>query len=387
VVQAQRGRKLFGALLVALAVAAIGAAGALAASLNFFEPASSPEPVGGIPRSVAIADLNGAGGPDLAVANSDSDTVSILINNGNANFHPQAGGPVAAGDVPWFVTAADLDGDGDQDLAVVNTNAGEVTILINNGHGKFHQSNSSPVTVGTEPESLVAADLDGDHDIDLAVANAVADTVTILLNNGDARFHEPGSSPELVGGEPTSIAAADFDGDNDQDLAVADFVGEVTILLNNGSGNFMRPASSPETAGAGPNSIVAANLDGGGGPDLAVANLDSSDVTILDNAGGGDFVEPATSPVAAGDSPYAITASDFEGDGDQDLAVADDTVPGQVTILGNNGSGKFHQPGSSPYTVGANAQSVAAADLDTRPGQDLAVVNAGSDNVTILKNR
>ena len=130
---------------------------------------------------------------------------------------------------------------------------------------------------GDTPVSVVAADLDGDTDKDLAVVDLlIPGNVTILRNNGSGKFTQPASSPESVGNDPVSIAAADLNGDGDKDLAVANQQSfNVTILRNTGSGDFTEPASSPESAGTFPQGIVTGNLDGVGRPDLAVANQGS----------------------------------------------------------------------------------------------------------------
>jgi hypothetical protein len=121
-----------------LAVGAAFATTALAASLDFFEPASSPEAAGDTPQGVAAADLDGDGDQDLAVANLFSDNVTILKNNGSGNLRETASSPIATGDAPAKVAAVDLDGEGDQDLAVVNQ-SNTVTILRNNGHARFRE--------------------------------------------------------------------------------------------------------------------------------------------------------------------------------------------------------------------------------------------------------
>src|SRR4051794_2372420 len=156
----------------------------------------------------------------------------------------------------------------------------------------FTEPSTSPVVVGDTPFAASAGDLDGDGDQDLAVANLATDNVTVLKNGGAANFNQPPSSPESAGDAPRSIAIADFDGDTDQDLAVANSSSaNVTVLLNSGSGNFTPAATSPEAAGTGPSSVVAADLDGDGDSDLATANQGTNNVTVLRNVGGGDFVQ------------------------------------------------------------------------------------------------
>jgi hypothetical protein len=304
---------------------------------NFFEPLSSPEDAGSFPSSLIAADLDGDGDRDLAVTNQVSDDVTILKNFGTGNFFQPGSSPEPAGDTPASIAAADFDGDGDQDLAVADHVADHnVTILKNRDTGNFVQPASSPESAGDSPSSIAAADLDGDLDMDLAVANQQSNNVTILRNNGNGNFAEPGSSPEAAGTFPQGIAAAGLDGDADMDLAVANqgSPSNVTILKNFGTGNFFQPASSPEAVGSRPFAVVAANFDGVGGRDLATANHDSDNSTILSNNGNGNFIEPATSPEAIGDGPRALAAADLDGDLDPDLAVANQSSS-TVTILKN----------------------------------------------------
>src|SRR5919204_112955 len=160
-------------------------------------------------------------------------------------------------------------------------------------------------------------------------------------------FVEPASSPEATGAGPHGVAAADLDGDGDKDLAVAEQQSaSLRILLNRGTGNFTEAATSPEpTVFSFPQSIAVANVDGDHDRDLAVAHQLTPDgkVTIFKNKGSGDFFQPASSPEAAGDQPLAIVAADFNLDTGPDLAVVNG-LGGNVTVLGNNGSGNFLQP-------------------------------------------
>src|SRR5205814_1914064 len=88
-------------------------------------------PTGSNPVSVAAADLNGDGKPDLAVANLGGNTVSVLLNNGNGTFAARV--DYTTGSTPWSVAAADLNGDGKPDVAVANINDNTVSLLLNNG--------------------------------------------------------------------------------------------------------------------------------------------------------------------------------------------------------------------------------------------------------------
>jgi hypothetical protein len=371
----------------ALALCATLAAGAFAASTNFTEPASSPEAAGDTPREVVAADLDGDSDTDLVFPNTFANQVTVLKNDGSGDLDEANSSPEAANGRPSAVAAADLDGDGDADLAVANSSPGAVTILRNNGSGNLTELATSPEPIAAAPFAIVAADLDDDGDPDLAVANSEAGTVLVLRNNGSGNFAEIGSSPEAVGTDAFSLAAADLDGDGDQDLASANrFPSTVTVLRNNGSGNFTEPASSPEAVSQFPDGIAAADLDGDGDSDLATTGGALDQVTILRNNGSANFVQPSSSPEAAGDRPFAIAAADFDADADQDLAVAN-LDSDDVTILRNNGSANFTEPASSTEPTQGDSVDVVAADLDGDTDQDVATANFGFDNSTILLNR
>src|SRR5204862_441374 len=128
-------------------------------------------PVGTGPQSVAVGDFNRDGKPDLATANTSSNTVTILLGNGTGGFSQAAGSPVAVGAGPQSVAVGDFNRDGKPDLATANAGSNNVTILLGNGAGGFSQAAGSPVAVGNPPFSVAAGDFDHDGKPDLATAN------------------------------------------------------------------------------------------------------------------------------------------------------------------------------------------------------------------------
>ena len=327
---------------------------------------------GNAPYSVFAADLDGDGDRDLAVANYYGGNISVLKNNGNGTF--AAAVNYAAGANPYSVFAADLDGDGDADLAVANTNSSNVSVLKNNGNGTFAAAVN--YGAGNSPYSVFAADLDGDGDADLVVGNYYS--ISVLKNNGDGTC--AAAVNYAAGSYPTSVFAADLDGDGDRDLVVADYYGNnVSVLKNNGNGTFA--AAVKYGAGNSPYSVFAADLDGDGDADLAVANFNGNNVSVLKNNGDGTFA--AAVNYEAGSSPRSVFAADLDGDGDRDLAVAN-FYGNNVSVLKNNGDGTF--AAAVNYAAGSLPTSVFAADLDGHGNADLAVANYYSDNVSVLLN-
>ncbi len=290
----------------------------------FAPAAGSPVAAGSGPVSVAVGDFNGDGQPDLAVANPFLNTVSVLLNNGGGSFVPAAGSPFASGGIePRSLAVADFNGDGIRDLAVANFGSNTVLVLLNDGSGGFGPA--APVGVGSGPLSVAVGDFNGDSKRDLAVANFLVDTVTVLLGNGNGTFAPAAGSPFATGTNPTSVAVGDFNGNAKLDLAVTNQGSNtVSVLLGNGNGTF-----NPKTdfgTGSGPFSVAVADFNGDGKPDLVTANQ-GGNVSVLLNNGSGGFNPKAD--FVAGTFPVSVAVGDFNGDGKPDLSVAnqaDNTV-------------------------------------------------------------
>lgn len=330
--------------------------------------------VGDSPHSIVVADFDGDADVDIATANTGSDDVSALLNNGDSTFAVYSTYQVS--ERPNSVCAADLDGDGDIDLATAHDTLDLVSVLLNDGGGAF--APFLTYSVGAEPVGVHAADLDGDGDLDLAVANAGDGSVSVLLNDGLGGF-DPHST-YLVGDRPVAIASGDFDGDGDLDLVTANRdTSFVSVLLNNGDGTFAGVSTFPVEAGA--TSIVIADFDSDGEIDLAVAHPDSAKVSVLRNNGDGTFAAAVSYVVAEG--PVAIIAGDLDGDGDLDLATASQSID-RVSVLLNDGTGAFGA--SSGFQTGNHPMSLGVADFDGDGGLELATANADANNVSILSN-
>ncbi len=115
--------------------------------------------------------------------------------------------------------------------------------------------------------------------VDLVIANSVDSTLTVLLGDGAGGFTTVTGSPFAVGTSPYSVVVGDFNGDGVQDLAhskLNNSAVNITVLLGNGSGGFVAAPGSPFPVGANPSSLVVADFNGDGFQDLAVANSNGS---------------------------------------------------------------------------------------------------------------
>jgi hypothetical protein len=338
-----------------LKVAASPAASAAAATGAYhlttsFTTASSPfgtHPTGQVPAAIATGDFNGDGILDLVTADKFSASVSIQLGLGDLSYKPAT--TTMVGNYPVAVVAADFNGDHKLDLAVANSLDGTVSILLGNGDGTFQDAVN--YNVGSSPAALVAADFNGDGILDLAVANSGDGTVTLLVGQGtggvgDGTFVASGTF--TVGDNPSAIVAADFNGDHLADLAVANRnSGDVSILLNNGSGGFEDQVRY--TVGDQPTSLVTANFNGDAFTDLAVANAGSDDVSLLFGQAGGTLsaetrvdIRDAPPLVSAGDFSSFVATGDFNGDGKADLIVGE-SQSFRISVALGNGDGTFQR--------------------------------------------
>lgn len=367
---------------------------ALAAAQNNLFAAISPSAVASLPLATATGDFNGDGIVDAAVTSSGTNTVSILLGTGDGNFKPAVN--YAVGADPVAIIAGDFNHDGHLDLAVLNSNpntggaGGSISILSGQGDGTFVAS--ATYGVGFIPTALAAGDFDGDGNLDLAVVISNPNPqftpgfVTILTGSASGAFTAQANYG--VGIAPSSIAVGDFNGDGKLDLAVGSPVSglslnaqsEISILVNTGSGNF----SAGSSFGIGPlesvpTSIVASDFNNDGRLDLAVALNNTNGVVICEGNGDGTFAIESTAIV--GNTPIWIAAADFDGDGKMDLIV-DNNPDDTVSVLLGNGDETFGK--ATTYPTGTHSTNLALADLNGDGKSDVVVVNNGDSNVQVM---
>jgi len=252
---------------------------------------------GYFPYAVAIADVNGDGKPDVLVVNICADntcgtdgTVGVLLGNGDGTFQPavvyDSGGAFA-----MSVAVADVNGDGKPDLVVAyqgcfncqtNPNVG---VLLGNGDGTF-QTSVPYETVGYFATSVAVADVNGDGKPDLLVVNECSEftckkpgSVAVLFGNGDGTF-QAAVAYGSGGTFPFSVVVADVNGDGKPDLLLANFCADLPctakgllgVLLGNGDGTF-QSAVTYATGGYDTYWMAVADVNGDGKPDLLATNF------------------------------------------------------------------------------------------------------------------
>lgn len=335
--------------------------------------------VGTTPDMVVSGDFNNDGNIDLAVTNMYSDNISVLKNDGTGDFLVDS--VMHVGTLPQSTPIAigDLEMDGDLDIVVTNRWSESVSVLFNNGIGKF--TKDTLLNIGTQPISACLTDIDGDGDLDLAIAdygNGGSDKVYLYLNNGEGHFEL--SSDLTTDSGPVYVSTGDLDLDGDLDLVVVIYdPGAVTIFKNDGAGNFTKDATY--TSGTYAVSVAVCDLNNDGNLDLAVSNCSSGNIITYENNGSGSFTQEHTINIGGGIT--YLTVNDFNGDGYLDLAVPN-YITNKFYILLNDHSGNFSEIKNIAIV---SPNGITSGDYNNDGIVDIAVSQGTENLVSIFLNQ
>ena len=398
------------AALLVLAVLPLAGRAQFAPVVTFSTGSSSA------PYSVAAADVNGDGKPDLLTANNGTHEAGVLLNTTAAgaavpSFAPVTAFSTGSGSRPYSIAAADVNGDGRPDLLTANNGTNSAGVLLNTTAPGGATPSFAPVATfftssGASPQSIAAADVNGDGRPDLLTANSNADETRVLLNVTAAGAATPSFAPAVAfstggGSRPTGIAAADVNGDGRPDLLTAnnDAVA-VGVRLNTAAAGAARPAFGPLASfatgsGYGPRSIAAADVNGDGRPDLLTANPVANAATVLLNVTAAGAATPSFAPAAvfatgSSSRPYGVVAADVNGDGRPDLLTANYSGNAVGVLLNTTAAGATAVT-FAPVAVfssgsGSQPYGLAVADVNGDGRPDLLTANQYTDTAGILLN-
>lgn len=335
--------------------------------------------VGTNPNFVAVGDFNEDGNLDLAVSNETSNTISILLGNGDGTFKPHV--DYAAESEPIEIVTGDFNNDGHLDFAVANDEE-SISIFLGNGDGTFQPQIITAVTL--QAFTLAVGDLNGDGKLDVVVGYINYSTTTnigVLLGNGDGTFQPIRNYP--AGGTFTAGAAlADLRNNGLLDVVVSNpNENTISVLFGNGDGTFQSPVTyAAETS---PNWNQLADFNQDGYVDIANANAGSGFFNFEEFLNRGDGTFSSFTEYGTGNLPQALVSADFNGDGKLDVASSSGSNPNfSISVLLGNGDGTFQTFRS--FYAGPNSNSLAVGDFNHDGMLDLVTNDYATNQVSVL---
>ena len=304
---------------------------------------------------------------------TETGQVAILLGRGDGTLQSPTYYNVDQSSA-YAIATADFNADGNVDLAVADRLANNITVFLGNGDGTFREPQAFPTTA--QPTSVLIGDFNNDGSIDLLVCDSPY--VSVLLGNGDGTFQSPtDTSPTIA---PVGIALGDFNGDGNLDVASVG-ASDLTILIGLGDGTFANGMSY--AAGIAPESVAVADFNGDGKLDMAVADFLGSNIYVFIGSGDGVFQLSNTYSAAF---PWPIVATDVNGDGKLDMLVptAGQGTSRVVSILLGKGNGRFGP--ISSYSGGIKVVLAGSADFNGDHHPDLVLADELGSAINVLLN-
>lgn len=365
-------------------------------TLSFANPVSAQLDAGNgggaNPQIVTIADFNGDTIPDIAAANESQNNVSVFLGLGNGTFGNESLFATSA-DNPVAIATGDFNNDGKVDIVVATS--GHFSYLLNNGTGQFPAH--IDIALGTGNRGETVADFDGNGFPDVAVSDAITDTVNILFNDGSGNVnaftpfnYNPGAGNVS---NMRALIAGDFNGDGRPDLAAANFGGAfLTAWTNAGGGQ----ANLFQAAGADKNlplfsgsaqALTSGDFNGDGKIDIAAPSIDGANAkgrTFI-NSGAGFTV--GDTKAISGD-PFGAGSGDFNADSKLDFVSGsafglNNNGTGEADVLLGNGDGTLQNQVAFPVVANQQVRSIAVGDLNKDGLPDIVTAAGGTINIFI----
>ena len=344
--------------------------------------------------SIDFADVDGDDDQDVLISgwSEDGEATKLYLNDGEGSFTENINVPfedIARG----TILLQDVDQDEDVDLIIAGDGQGTITKLyINNGSGIFTERINTPF-IQVTASSITAADVDGDEDIDVLISgrNKVTNlsTTDLYLNNGNGNFTKSNSEFQgILGG---SIAFADVDGDEDQDILITGTSisnGYLTMFyLNDGQGNYEALLSLP-FKDLSESSIVFVDIDDDQDQDVFLTGYDgfTSTSNLFINDGSGNF-KGLEDPPFIGTSNGAVAFVDVDQDEDLDVFISGYEASQKIRMTKlyiQNENGDFEESFNNNF-VGLSGGSIAVADMDGDEDIDLLITGETDSNQPFTK--
>lgn len=348
-----------------------------------FGPSSQFYIAGAQLTSLATADFNNDGYPDVVTAESSNRfAIDVLLGAPGNMFAPAVRYPSTTAALLSDVTTGDLNKDGYPDIVYTNV-VGRATVLLNNKNGTF--APEIVYSTGTVMRGVALGDVNNDGYLDIVSAQDDFYTVAVLLNNKNGTFGTASTYPTGTA-RTLDVAVADVNNDGYADIAAATLAGQVGVLLNNKTGGFAPLVLYAANTGAPTYGVAIAvsDLDKDGYADLAASNYNTNTVAVLRGNKNGTFGAASLYSTGPNTNPTGLAVGDFNGDNYPDLVTGNGTTS-TVSVLLNNRAGAFAPVVQINQLVSSSDVAVADVNKDGKP--DILTANGGYGSVSLLLNQ
>ncbi|CAF1424753.1 unnamed protein product, partial [Rotaria sordida] len=351
---------------------------------NFAGMMTFPTGIGSRPCSVAVADFNDDGRLDIVVINIGTNNIGFLYGYGNGSFATILIYQTGDNYFPTAVRIGDFNNDNRIDIAVVNTNANNIGILLGYGNGNFTKQVIYSTRHGTRPYWVAFGDFNNDYEIDMVTANHHDNSISIFLGQGNGSFGDVKTYPTGDGSMPMYVNVGDFNNDHKLDIIVVNYgTNQIVVHFGLGDGTFLWGDLYSTDIGSQPNTLAIGDFNKDGRLDIVVSNPGSDTIGLFLGYDSKPFANVKLGRTGNGSRPHSVAIGDFNNDGISDIAIAN---------YGNNNVGIYlgldnaFSDNMLIYSTGVDSGPyfVAVEDLNNDNHSDIVVANFKSDNIAIL---
>ncbi|CAF4470791.1 unnamed protein product [Rotaria sp. Silwood2] len=337
-----------------------------------------------VPYSVATTDVNSDDQLDIIVANYGSSSIGVLLRYGNGTLGMVRTYFLNSESHPSSVVVGDFNEDNEMDIAVANSNHETVVLLSGFKNGTVISQEKYSTGFGSKPSSIAVGDFNNDHHLDIAVANRDSNNIDVFLRYIYKPFTKQTMYSTEKDSQPRLIALGDFNNDSQVDFAVANYDSdEVVIFLGYGNGTFGKAMKYSSEIESSPKSIAVGDFNNDNWLDIAVAHYSPYNLALLIGYGNETF-EKISQYLNEDESGLLwIIAGDFNNDKQIDIACVNYPTSDVVILLGN-GNGTFRNGTLYSTGKGIFARSITVGDFNNGNQLDIATANYGTNSIGVL---
>ena len=343
-----------------------------------------PTAEGSVPSAIAIGDFNNDSRLDIAVANYGTYTVGVLLGYGNGTFADQVTFSSGFPSNALWISVGDFNRDNQLDIATANYNAESVSILLGYGNGSFASVVKYSVGVGSLPKCICVGDFNNDNILDIAVANSAAGNIVVLFGFGDGSFLLGPAYSTGTGSIPWELTTGHFNSDGRLDIVVVNSqFSTVEVLLGGDSVLFGSMTKSSIGHESQPHSVALGDFNNDGWLDAVVANYGTNNIGILFGYRHGNFQDIQIYSTGNDSGPYFVAVAYLNNDTYLDIVVTNSKTD-NIAIFFNDGDGNFHSGRTYSTGIGSRPYTVTISDFNKDNISDIVVANSGTNNVLVL---